>query len=755
MRTFVHETVNKKYLSHYAVSTSYPWKKLLPSLLAAMISLAAVAQSYTTKADGNWSDPSIWSGGVVAPVTIAAGQTITIKHVVTFDVNSIFTIAGTVNITGTLQFAATATKDVLINAGGLISVTNGSFIQDISAHQNNLTMNGGRFSISNSYMAVGKNFSASNGAKLYAKNSKVYIGTGYSLTGTLLAPVTDTIQNSIIETGMSNTGSADFVIGAYCTLRVANAIVKADNGAGFKNSAGATISVLKGASNNYGFDLLKVANDLQNDGSWNARIDAACISGTIKGTTMADIDFTRSQDCAATPNIGDAPELIFKNPVLKSGTANKQGASYLFANVVSGVDAEITLKKFSRPDIQMNFIDRTDVGWDKAFQPNFGLPGFVAPNQNWYIDFQVKFYQAGTNNRITLPKVDITALDVDGDGVSIHEYAVFQNPSNVIYSTVSYLVDQTASNLGQTFTCPVCGTASALIACSVCGGDGKTGTWNLTDCSACEGTGLVYAFCNHPFDGTNGRILQGPTQNFVSIDTSATQVMATYQYTEVSTIDFRYGAATGTSGSNGAGIRLNSFWFRQFNLSPPSILPVKLNRFAAVVNGNDVNLTWTANEENVSHYIVQRSTNGKTFSDIALVFANNTFSASTYRYKDAGVSTETNVVYYRLLMVDKGKEEGVYSPVQVVRFAKEAEAIKLIAFPNPATEQVRVTLPYSWQGKPVMLQLHNGNGLIVQSMQIGSASQTETMQLTMLSKGFYIIKASCNGQVAEQRIIKN
>ena len=90
-----------------------------------------------------------------------------------------------------------------------------------------------------------------------------------------------------------------------------------------------------------------------------------------------------------------------------------------------------------------------------------------------------------------------------------------------------------------------------------------------------------------------------------------------------------------------------------------------------------------------------------------------------------------------------------------MRFGKEAEAIKLTAFSNPASDQVRVTLPNSWQNKPVLIQQFNGNGINVQTMQVGNASQTESLQLNKLSKGFYIIKATCNGQVAEQHIIKN
>lgn len=730
-------------------------KKTHLSFCCVILALSSMGQTYTTKADGNWSNPSTWTGGIAPGATIAAGQIINIKNKVAFDLANDLIISGTLNIINdTLDFTS-FDKNVLVNAGGLLSVSNGVIIQNISSHKNNLTVNGGRVSASNSVVYISKAFTSSNGSSRNFKISKVYVGENYSISGTSSAPSIDTIQNSLIETGMSGSGSKDFTVNSYGTLRVANANVKTNNSGDFINSTGGSISVLKTAAGNYGFDLFKINHDLQNDGAWVARIDAACIGNNIKGSQMSAIDFTRSQDCSATPLIGSAPELIFKNPVLKSGTANKQGAIYRFANVISGVDAEILLKRFSRSDIVMQDIDLSNLGWDKAFQPQFGLPGLVAPYQNWYVDFQIKFFKAGTNTSIIVPKVDMTALDVDGDGVSIREYAVFQNPSNVIYSTASYLADKSAGTLGQSFTCPLCNLPSLVIACPICGGDGKTDMWNLTDCVACNATGLVYSLCNHAFDGTNGDILQGPIQNFNNIDTAATQVMATYQYTEVNAIDFRYGAQSGAIASNGAGVRLNSLWFRQFSLAPPSVLPVKLNNFSAYLADKDVNLTWTANEENVSHYIIQRSMDGINFSDIAVVFANNNSSASTYKYKDANISSQTNIVYYRLEMVDNGKANGTYSSIQAIRLGKETEALKMTVFPNPAKDQVRVALPNSWQGKTVILQLYNGNGAISQSMQIANAGQTQNMQLDKVSKGFYIIKAICNGEVAEQRIIKN
>jgi hypothetical protein len=123
-------------------------------------------------------------------------------------------------------------------------------------------------------------------------------------------------------------------------------------------------------------------------------------------------------------------ELNFRNPVLKSGQANKEGAIYRFDSVCiqNGqiVDAELKLRKFSRSTIVMNTVDKSGMGWEKALQPEFGLTGLVAANQNWYVDFELRFYKKNTTQSIKLHKVDLTAIDIDGDGLSIREYAVFE-----------------------------------------------------------------------------------------------------------------------------------------------------------------------------------------------------------------------------------------------------------------------------------------------------------------------------------------
>jgi hypothetical protein len=725
-------------------------------LAAAMLLmvLAGKAQTYTTLVAGNWSSPATWLGGTVPPRTITAAMTVNIKHAVNCNLTGDLVIAGKLNIVGdTLRFPASFDKKTIIEAGGLLVIRNGGYLQDLSLRKCEMNVNGGQLIVENARVDISKNVTAAPGSRRMYRNTTVRVGEGYEIAGSSVASVIDTIQNATVEVGVSAAGN--FVQKDYTKLRVANAKVFVRSG-DFRNEALGEILVLPGAVSSYGFNQLKVKKDLENKGAWDARIDAHCVEGQIKGSNMAAIDLTRSQDCTEASSTGNnaAPELVFKNPVLKSGTANRPGAVYRFSNIAPGIDAEVKLSKFSRNDIVMQSIDLASMGWDKAFQPQFGLTGLVQPNQNWFVDFEMTFYQAGTNQKQKLAKVDMTALDVDGDGLSIREYAVFENPTNIIYSTVSYLTNTGAGLAGQSFTCSIENVASPLSACLLCGGDGKTGLWNLDECTHCDATGLIHSLCGHAFAEVAGSTVQGPVENFVNIDTLSTQVMATYQYVDRDRIKFRYGARSGSVASNGAGVRLNSLWFRQFSMMPPQILPVKISSFTATLDKKNVNLSWQANEENFSHYVLQRSEDGTNFTDVALIFSNGgTGMGNTYKYKDQNVQSASGILQYRLLMVDLTKESA-YSVVKVIRLGKESSTIDLTVYPNPVQRQLRVTLPASWQQKQVVLEVFNSQGLRLQGIQVGSASQTETLDLSTLPKGVYVVSATCNGEKAQQRVIK-
>jgi hypothetical protein len=185
-------------------------------------------------------------------------------------------------------------------------------------------------------------------------------------------------------------------------------------------------------------------------------------------------------------------------------------------------------------------------------------------------------------------------------------------------------------------------------------------------------------------------------------------------------------------------------------------LPIKLLNFDAKYNEPNVVLNWSIlMEKNFSHFVIENSTDGSTFSDAGTVFAfGNTKEQKNYEYTDNVGSISARVIYYRLRQVDiDGKFE--YSATRIIRIGKQAEnAITILTYPNPATSELRVTIPGNWQGKKVIYEIVNANGQVSRKSQVGNSNQTETLSVSTLSPGIYMVKASCGDQSAQQKIVK-
>jgi hypothetical protein len=193
------------------------------------------------------------------------------------------------------------------------------------------------------------------------------------------------------------------------------------------------------------------------------------------------------------------------------------------------------------------------------------------------------------------------------------------------------------------------------------------------------------------------------------------------------------------------------------NYSSPILLPVKLVSFSAMLNTDKIDLKWTtSSEKNVSHFSIEKSTDGTNFSEAGLVFANgNTSETMNYSFTDGNINTsQAGVIYYRLRSVDiDGKSE--LSQVKTIRIGKKNEhSISILTYPNPVSTELRVSIPTNWQGRKVSYELLNSNGQVMQRNITATGSQTESMNVNSLTPGFYIVKVTCNGETAQQKIIK-
>ncbi len=188
------------------------------------------------------------------------------------------------------------------------------------------------------------------------------------------------------------------------------------------------------------------------------------------------------------------------------------------------------------------------------------------------------------------------------------------------------------------------------------------------------------------------------------------------------------------------------------------LTPVNLQSFNAFKIEKNVDLNWsTASEINSKQFIIQRSLNGNSFENLAIVkSAGNSNSTINYKYTDLDVPNAN--LYYRLQQEDfDGKAS--FSSIILVKYSKQNN-IEFGVYPNPIKNgNLTVTLR-NIPTETYSLSLKNiiGKTIFTSTLnQVGTIS-TNLIQLPKtLSKGFYmlnIINISGNINLTEKIIIE-
>jgi hypothetical protein len=188
----------------------------------------------------------------------------------------------------------------------------------------------------------------------------------------------------------------------------------------------------------------------------------------------------------------------------------------------------------------------------------------------------------------------------------------------------------------------------------------------------------------------------------------------------------------------------------------PFMLPVKLIAFNANLDKAKTNLTWiTSMESNTSHFVIERSYDAVSFTGVGIVLAYGTSGeVRNYSFTDDVSHSAATVIYYRLRTVDTDGKFS-YSPIRIIRLSSvTGNEIAILSYPNPVGNELRITVPAAWQNKKVTFEILNVNGQVIKKVESANSSQTETIDVSRLASGFYLVRATCNNESAQQKIIK-
>ena len=178
--------------------------------------------------------------------------------------------------------------------------------------------------------------------------------------------------------------------------------------------------------------------------------------------------------------------------------------------------------------------------------------------------------------------------------------------------------------------------------------------------------------------------------------------------------------------------------------------PVKIVKITGTNSSLGNRLIWEVEiGVNLSHYILERSTDGQTFNDITTIPATG---ARSYNYLDAFLN-QPGVYYYRLKQVDIDVS---YHYSNILRLEALADRMSIIATPNPFKGSLRITVssPISEQVTFFITDL-SGRRLFEQRIILQKGIQVlQVPQVAGLAAGMYQVRIQSKQQQANTNIIK-
>ena len=180
-------------------------------------------------------------------------------------------------------------------------------------------------------------------------------------------------------------------------------------------------------------------------------------------------------------------------------------------------------------------------------------------------------------------------------------------------------------------------------------------------------------------------------------------------------------------------------------------LPLTLLNFTVTKQDAVAQLAWqTTNEVNTSHFNIQRSTDGVSFTTVGKVNANvSTGLQNNYTYSDGVSNLKAGKVYYRLQMMDN---DGKFSYSKIIYITVDANSLHISIYPNPAHNYFVIGNYGNIDTKNAMIQVRDMSGRTLISEKFNNNTE-QRINITMLSKGMYMISIITNGNVQTEKIV--
>lgn len=169
-------------------------------------------------------------------------------------------------------------------------------------------------------------------------------------------------------------------------------------------------------------------------------------------------------------------------------------------------------------------------------------------------------------------------------------------------------------------------------------------------------------------------------------------------------------------------------------------LPLTVITFEATKKGETVLLNWKAdNDEALTGFIIERSSDGSSFESMGLVAAQQKQERTNYTYTDNIPVLGSN--YYRLKISETDGGHS-YSVVRLVNFGTDLQN-GIVIYPNPVTN--KLTVNGVAKGMQIKLLAPDGRILLTKSVN----GHTESISMENVATGIYMLHISKDDAVLQ------
>ena len=381
-----------------------------------------------------------------------------------------------------------------------------------------------------------------------------------------------------------------------------------------------------------------------------------------------------------------APYLRFRKPT------TSDNVTYKFAHVVSGTDAFITITGSRNASIS-KIDDSTTNAY--AWQPFINYGKASNSSDTSFIDFKITFKNSSTSSNVTMSKLALTIVDLDGSGLGSYREMVAASkpstPKGILGSTVSAIT----STLFNSFL-----------------------------------SGIV---------------------SYSNIDTNNFIAMTQVDYTNVNTFNLRVGVVGRVANAT---TRQSSFYFKPFN-SLNIVLPVKLIDLTAQASDNANIISWkTTSEENANRFEIYKSEDGSNYTKVGEVAAAG-FSQTLQSYSFADASSD-NATFYRLKLIDNDGASAWSKILSIAATNANTTKVQSV-YPNPSHGVININFSQLSESN-FNVQIIDAFGKVYQQINSNEVSDINALSfdLSDLNTGIYFVKvADENGNAELTKFIKN